>query len=135
MAVQVTPPESEPRGLTLALVPSDRAPAQARAVFDAVCDDLPDETFEKLQLLTTELVANSVRHADLGRDELINVELTRSPTAVRVEVTDPGPGFVPSATPRRTEEGGMGLMLIDKLASRWDVTGDSETAVWFELEA
>ena len=135
MPVQLTAPESDLRGLTLTMAPSDLAPARARAALDAVSDELPKATFETLRLLVTELITNSVRHAGLGRDEVIEFELTRSPSAVRVEVRDPGRGFNPSSRPRRDDEGGMGLMLIDKLSSRWDVNGDADTSVWFELEA
>jgi anti-sigma regulatory factor (Ser/Thr protein kinase) len=117
------------------LAPSDRAPAQAREALGRLSPGLPGATFETLQLLVTELVANSVRHGGLRDSETIRVELRRSPSKIRVEVRDPGRGFVPRLPPSWSESGGMGLFLIDKLASRWEVDGSSETSVWFELEA
>ena len=119
----------------MALDPSDRAPAAARAALDYLSDGLSGSTFETLQLLVTELVTNSVRHADLDADELIHLELSRSPSRIRVEVRDRGGGFVPQLPPSWDAGGGMGLFLVDKLATRWKVEGDDETAVWFELDA
>src|SRR5207245_2733634 len=51
---------------------------------------------------------------------------------VRVEVSDPGPGFQPrTAGP---EPGGFGLMLVERLADRWGVDPGGRSRVWFEID-
>jgi serine/threonine-protein kinase RsbW len=56
---------------------------------------------------------------------------------VRVEVTDPGSGFSkPRVGPPAPDAlGGRGLLIVDRLATRWGVSSGSPTRVWFELEA
>jgi hypothetical protein len=50
-----------------------------------------------------------------------------------VSVTDAGEGFVPSRRDPARVEGGYGLYLLEKAASRWGVDAGSPTTVWFEL--
>ncbi len=88
------------------------------------------------QLLVSELVTNSLHHADLGPDASIRVaiELDDRSGVVRVEVSDPGPGFAqdPSAA-ELSAVGGRGLHLVQQIARRWGVTRRGATVVWFEL--
>lgn len=55
------------------------------------------------------------------------------PVACRVEVRDRGAGFVPGRLEPQGADGGYGLLLVDRLASRWGVEAADGTAVWFEL--
>lgn len=95
--------------------------------------DFEDPLLENLQLLVTELVTNSVRHADTDAVQLL-VLVTRD--AVRMEVADGGPGFTPTARRRDDDpEGGWGLFLVERLADRWGVLSADEGArVWCELD-
>ncbi|MGH2806387.1 MAG: ATP-binding protein, partial [Actinomycetota bacterium] len=52
-------------------------------------------TVDDVRLLVTELVSNSVRHADLADGEGIRLRVTTSDHVVRVEVMDHGRGFEP----------------------------------------
>ena len=52
--------------------------------------------------------------------------------ALRIEVTDPGPGFEPGGHGPRAD-GGYGLHLLDRLAARWGVAGAEPVTVWVEL--
>jgi anti-sigma regulatory factor (Ser/Thr protein kinase) len=93
---------------------------------------LSDDIAHTAQLLVTELVANSVRHAEMdpeigqillfgrvGRDHL------------RIEVADTGDGF----DPEDDAVGGLGLRLLDKLATRWGTARtDAGFRVWFEID-
>lgn len=122
-------------GLSLALAPSDRAPAEAREALWPLSGRLDGATFETLRLLITELVANSVRHGDLSPDDLIRLRVSLDADRVRAEVREPGKGFDTDFSPAPREEGGLGLFLVDRFARRWEMCSDGETTVWFELEA
>ena len=133
MRSQVRDPQA--RNLSLTLPPSDQAPGLARDALSPLSGPLGETTFEELQLLVTELVTNSVRHAGLRRDQRISVQVQLVDGTVRAEVREPGRGFEPPAPPTPGEGDGWGLFLVDRLASAWSVMRDGETTVWFELEA
>lgn len=92
------------------------------------------ETVEIVSLLVTELVTNALRHAD-HPPRTIDVHLESSRDRVRVDVTNQGQGFTwdPDSVDLKSP-GGMGLMLVDKLAARWGVEGDGCTHVWLEID-
>jgi anti-sigma regulatory factor (Ser/Thr protein kinase) len=114
----------------------DAALAARRAVL-ARNGVLPASVREDVLLLVTELVTNSVRHADVGPEQSLRVELRFSPRRVRVDVFDPGTGFTRALAPSRGDEsGGWGLFLVDQIAHRWGVTPTaSGTCVWFEIRS
>ena len=95
---------------------------------------------EDAQLLTTELVSNSMRHAGLGPDDVIVVTVTCSPGILRVTVQDEGTQDIPehilagSIRPSPTGRSGWGLFLVDKLATRWGTKVGGRVGFWFELE-
>jgi two-component sensor histidine kinase len=94
---------------------------------------LSPELDHTVSLLTSELVANAVRHAGpLNPTERIVFHAQLSDDHVRVEVADHGPGFDPEI---RHETAGFGLRLVDKLASRWGVDCSPRGCrVWFEVD-
>ena len=79
-------------------------------------------------LLTTEILSNAIKHA--GGHGPIRVAASMAPGYARVEVLDEGPGFDPEADTNR----GLGLRLVDKLASSWGVERGRGTLVWFEVD-
>lgn len=110
------------------------APARARAWLGSAASRLPAELGANLLLLTSELVNNSVVHANAREDDLIEIEVRTTPTGVRARVTDDGTGFCPHPRSRSAEEpGGWGLELVERLAERWGVERAERTSVWFEL--
>ena len=122
--------------LQLCLPAGPDAARRARVRLDELGGHIQDSVLEVVRLLVTELVTNSVRHGG-GRDEMpVHVEVDLFSNAIRVEVTDSGPGFELDHPPRphRDRPGGWGLCLIDSLADRWGVERDDETHVWFEVE-
>jgi anti-sigma regulatory factor (Ser/Thr protein kinase) len=120
--------------LELRLAPTARAPAEARGAVERLANHLRPQECEALQLLVSELITNSVLHAELDRWQWIDLEIELRPEAVRVTVSDPGPGFAsPSRAPRPDEPDGWGLFLIDRMADRWGIASDGHTRVWFEL--
>jgi anti-sigma regulatory factor (Ser/Thr protein kinase) len=100
-------------------------------------DLLPYPRAAVLELLLSELVSNAVRHGGVGGAEIMKVAVLRASEYVAVSVTNPGPGFDWHGREdgRGLHTGGFGLLLVDRLASRWgiDRVGES-TTVWFELD-
>jgi anti-sigma regulatory factor (Ser/Thr protein kinase) len=124
MALTVQPVE-----LKLALPPVAESAGRARrALLKAgVGEDLE----HTVTLLTTELVANAVKHAGMQREDRIILLATLEPDFAHVEVHDRGPGFDADV---RHETKGFGLRLIDTLATRWSVERHGGCAVWFEVD-
>jgi anti-sigma regulatory factor (Ser/Thr protein kinase) len=122
--------------LDLNLPPDRHAPGAARHALAGLDPYVAPGLRETLSLLVSELVTNSVLHAGLTPDDCINVHLRADRHGVRVEVRDPGTGFVSAvAADRGTRRrlGGWGLMLVDRLADRWGTETVGPTRVWFEL--
>ena len=97
---------------------------------------LEADLLDQATLLVSELVTNSVRHGGLRPDQEIELTVRASPEHLRVEVAEPGAGFVVEPGPRSRREspaGGWGLYLVDRLASAWGVESNGLTKVWFEM--
>jgi anti-sigma regulatory factor (Ser/Thr protein kinase) len=113
------------------------APVAARRVFDDfVNGQLDHRRRTTARLLITELVTNSVRHADIGAQGSIGLGLRWSDSALHVTVTDDGPGFDPESAMKPADGrryGGRGLLMVDALADRWGVERAGATRVWFEI--
>jgi anti-sigma regulatory factor (Ser/Thr protein kinase) len=95
---------------------------------------------EDAELLVSELVTNSVRHAGLPDEASIEFSVRASAEVLMVEVADAGRGFdhISPMRPRVVagvaEASGWGLFLVDRISDRWGaVKTDGETRVWFEL--
>ena len=100
-------------------------------------DELVDESLAfDVRLLVSELVTNSVRHAQIGPEDSINLRVAVRDEHVRVEVVDSGPGFEPpeaDPTAELARDSGWGLFFVTQLADRWGVERE-EGRVWFEIE-
>jgi anti-sigma regulatory factor (Ser/Thr protein kinase) len=117
--------------LHLRLSGSPEAAASARRALARLRSDLDPPLMETMRLLVTELVSNSVKHAQAGHVQLKAV-VGRS--AVWIEVLDEGPGFDPDKPRTPGKDAGWGLFLVERLANRWGVVQDgASTRVWFEL--
>ena len=113
----------------------DRAPRLARhAVRERLDGELDEDTAYDIHVVVSELVANAVRHGGAADDDEIRVLVSLGADRVRVEVTDPGPGFEPPEQPQERDTGGRGLVLLDRMTSRWGVECDGVTCVWFEVD-
>jgi anti-sigma regulatory factor (Ser/Thr protein kinase) len=87
-----------------------------------------------VRLLVSELVTNSVKHAQVSEDDSIMLEVRMVDDVVRVEVRDHGPGFEPPAvSPPDDADAGWGLFLVQQLADEWGVER-SRQAVWFQID-
>jgi anti-sigma regulatory factor (Ser/Thr protein kinase) len=134
LRLQHTPVVGSRKALRLSIAGGPRAPERARAWLQTAASWLPEEIGRNLMLLTCELVNNSVLHGQASEQDMIEIELRRTDTGVRAEVTDSGPGFAPKARDKDLEEpGGWGLVLVQSIAKRWGVEREGATRVWFEL--
>jgi anti-sigma regulatory factor (Ser/Thr protein kinase) len=121
--------------LERSLAVSPEAAAEARHALDDLVEAIPDSRMRDVRLLVSELVTNAVRHADLAAGDAIELVIEVAEGMLRVEVHDPGGGFVPSApSPDPARPSGWGLYLVAELADRWGVDSDDRTRVWFELD-
>jgi two-component sensor histidine kinase len=129
-AARIAPAET----LVFELAPGPTAGSGARRELLAGNGTLPSSVRDDVLLLVTELVTNAVRHSGTGPDGLVRVELRRGTEVVRVAVSDEGVGFTADAPLKRSEAGGWGLALVDRIADRWAVTPTaSGTCAWFEI--
>ena len=111
------------------------AAAEARHALGDMADVLPGGRARDVGLLVSELVTNAVRHANLASGDVILLVIELADSTLRVEVHDPGGGFIPSApSPDPARPSGWGLYLVAELADRWGVDSDDQTLVWFELD-
>jgi serine/threonine-protein kinase RsbW len=111
------------------------AASAARHALDDLGDAVPDARLRDVRLLVSEVVTNAVRHANLATGDVIELVVELKRRTLRVEVHDPGGGFVPSApSPDPTRPSGWGLYLVAELADRWGVDSDETTLVWFEFD-
>jgi anti-sigma regulatory factor (Ser/Thr protein kinase) len=112
------------------------AAAGARRALQPLGAEFPAEIVERAQLLVSELISNSLVHAERHKDDSILLDVQVDPDAVHVEVTDQGPGFEPKiSTPTMYQHSGWGLYIVDTVADRWGVRRhDSNVSVWFELD-
>ncbi len=119
--------------VNLRLAGGPDAASMARRAIARLEGDLQPDTVDVIRLLVTELVTNSVRHAEAQAVDM-RVYVTRN--YVRLEVTDRGPGFQFEGREEGQDlEGGWGLYLVDRLADRWGVTNEGGASrVWAEID-
>ena len=128
-------PQAAPGGdsaLHLRLSGGAAAASAARQALARLRGDMDPPLLENLRLLVTELIGNSVKHADA---DTVGLKVVVGQRSVIVEVTDQGRGFEPvGRTEGQDQASGWGLFLVERLADRWGTTRDGdEMKVWFEL--
>jgi transcriptional regulator with XRE-family HTH domain len=109
---------------------TELAPALARSALATAAIGIPPAAFADTELITSEIVTNSVRHSG---SEWVDVSITVDATVLRVEVSDQSTQPMRPRTPGI--DGGWGLAIISELASRWGVArGPASKTVWFEYD-
>lgn len=98
----------------------------------AVAAGVDDDTADVVELLTSELLTNAVRHSPAGAP--VTVHVGRRPGALRVTVHDAGADQPTLQDAGPEDENGRGLLLVHTLATAWGVEHhlQSGKSVWFE---
>ena len=123
-------PLDDPSGFQVSIASNYRAPFEARMRASNLGDWLPTGVLSDLRTVLSELVTNCVKHGSGGAIG-VTVRVTTA-GVVRGFVEDGGCGTVALALNRPVGDGGLGLLVVDRLVSRWGVEpGTSD--VWFEL--
>jgi len=112
--------------LNMQLRADDSAPRLSRVRLDEIADELGSRLID-VKLVVSELVSNSVRHAD--KPESVQVKVRVDSDNIRVEVVDEGPGF----TLDSKKDDGLGLTIVQRLAQDWGVSVDGTCTVWVEM--
>jgi serine/threonine-protein kinase RsbW len=86
-------------------------------------------------LVASELVTNAVRHSRCTEEEFLRVLITRD-GRLRIAVLDPGrSGRKAEIAERPVELGGLGLKVVEALATEWGAERHGEGyTVWAELD-
>lgn len=113
------------------------APGQARrSVLSQLDGHVAPTMASDVALVVSELVTNSVVHANVGPRRTLTVELMLLDDRVRISVIDPGSRLEPRILPLDHERvGGMGLFLVNQLSEDWGVARDGigGTRVWCDI--
>jgi anti-sigma regulatory factor (Ser/Thr protein kinase) len=105
------------------------------AIADALAGHVPNRTVADAQLVLSELVTNSVRHAGLDSDAVLRIVASLSKGVLRLEVADDGRSGAVAARPPTIAGGGFGLNVVEMLSRAWGVDREGATRVWVEMVA
>jgi anti-sigma regulatory factor (Ser/Thr protein kinase) len=91
---------------------------------------VPAQVSDEAVLLTSELIANAIRHAPPP----LCLQVSVDDSVVRVQMHDSNPVAPVLTRPDFTSRGGRGVWLIDTLAAQWGVRAQPPgKEVWFEI--
>ena len=82
-------------------------------------------------LVTSELAANAITHADSA----FRIQLSLTATTLRIDVVDQGDGAPEPQLPSSSAEHGRGLLIIDAMTAAWGIDKDADRGkvVWAEI--
>jgi phosphoserine phosphatase RsbU/P len=109
------------------------AAGDARRIVAAALDRPEQEEMRDVAtLLVSELVTNAVVHAASAVD--LEVDATAESVTVRVRDADTGPLVMRAGGGSELDEGGRGLLLVDRLADAWGTEHHAgRKTVWFRV--
>jgi anti-sigma regulatory factor (Ser/Thr protein kinase) len=109
------------------------AAAMARQALGELKWHVHPDVVQRVRLLVSEIVTNSVRHA---KTQLISMDVDVSESKVRIAIGDRGDGFVARPhDPQPEQVSGWGLFLVEQLSDAWGVeTPGGGTLVWFDVK-
>jgi PAS domain S-box-containing protein len=121
-----------PREARLKLAGAPTSAAAARRFVSAVLHSWRFSAMADgdIELLTSELVGNAVRHASSPFTVIVRYD----GRAIRVEVGDGSPALPRRLQPGPEATGGRGIQIVEDVAANWGVVGTVDgKRVWFEL--
>lgn len=123
------------RTVRLPAEPSSVPYARRTIVEDLQERDIDPQIVDEAEIVVSELVANSLRHARPLADGSIRVQWKVKDGLVEVEVTDGGGPTAPQPLPRSTwTPAGRGLRIVRSVAHEWGVVDDKQgCTVWAAL--
>jgi len=107
------------------------APGEARRALEELGAALETEIFQDLRIVVTELVSNTVRHWGARPGDSVQLKVQLGADRVRVEVLHEGDRY--RRAPPAVGGHGIGMLMIERLASRWGVERGPGTKMWVEL--
>jgi anti-sigma regulatory factor (Ser/Thr protein kinase) len=119
----------------VAELPNDPSSAfRARRALNRFEPAIPRDLLDDARLLVSEVVTNAFRHASDGGPIRLRAFLAGG--RLRVEVENDGTGRPKLLSAQDRQEGrGLGLFVVDRVASRWGSTPSPYGwLVWFELD-
>jgi anti-sigma regulatory factor (Ser/Thr protein kinase) len=107
----------------------ESVPAAREFVRDALSEHSRDLR-EVVELMTSELVTNSLQHAQT----CFELTIDDAQRQIRVEVRDSGGGRPVPRSPAPTERTGRGLRIVEALSGEWGIEQcSSGKTVWFTI--
>lgn len=121
--------------VSLTLACDERAPGAVREALSEV--SAGDPLFGDVMLVASELVTNAVRHSDCQGEDELDVLVLQDSGNLLISVRDPGTsGRSARATgPTDTAFGGLGLLVVQQLASEWGEERSDGYRVWARVSA
>ena len=92
---------------------------------------------QDVRLAISELIANVIRHGEIGPDQDLVLDVRATPAILTVRLRQPTQardGRLPQAAPAALPEGGWGLMIVERLTDRWGIEPGPPGEVWFEID-
>jgi anti-sigma regulatory factor (Ser/Thr protein kinase) len=88
-----------------------------------------------MTLIASELVTNAVLHSGCTEEDEIELRLERTDGHLRLSVLDPGRSSQSARVAINEERsaGGIGLFVVEQLASRWGAERSERYRVWAEV--
>ncbi|MGZ4105325.1 MAG: ATP-binding protein [Actinomycetota bacterium] len=119
-----------------ATLPNTRGAAgEARRMIAGIKPPLPQAVITDLALLVSELVTNSYRYGGLEESDRITMSISQKGRTIRAEIADPGKGKTLPAPRTPAADGGWGLQIVRRRATRWGVERRNRgMLVWFEVD-
>jgi len=118
--------------------PSPVAPALARQALDGWLSDMVgQETADRARVVASELITNAVSHGGLREAERIvllgSIDDVRDRVRIAIEQPTPLGGPLKNLADKH-EAYGMGLRVVDGIATEWGLDEGPPGVVWFEVD-
>lgn len=111
----------------------ESAPSAARQALEGV--EAVGRPIRDLTLIASELVTNAVLYSGCTEQDEIELRLERTDGQLRLSVLDPGRTAQSArvAIEEQRASGGLGLFVVEQLASRWGAERSERYCVWAEM--